>query len=179
MGLIERCVAAWRALVGPRGAARTETDDEAVALRRDSATARLELQEARDRLTAESARLAAMREGQTAAVRDAVDSQLEELFTRLAAPLSQLRMQDALLNAGKPVAAADVMSVSRSLADAVEEAGLEPIGSPGEPLPFDPETSRPLRADAVIEAGEEALVRFVGYRYHGRVIRKALVEKGA
>lgn len=179
MGMMSRIAAAWRALAGRRAAgSEAESDDEAVALRRDLAAAQLELQEARSALESERKRLAAAREGEAAAVREGVESQIEELLTRLAAPLSQLRMQEALLGAGKPVAAGDVMSVARSLAGAVEDAGLEPIGTPGGALTFDPETARPLQADAAIGPGDETVVRFIGYRYHGRVIRKALVEKG-
>jgi molecular chaperone GrpE (heat shock protein) len=104
-----------------------------------------------------------------------VESELEELFERQAAPLSQLRMQAGLMENGQDVDAQDVMALGRKLANAIEEAGLEPIGSPGGTLEFDPDLARPLGAGPDMQRGDPVVVKFVGYRYAGRVIRKALV----
>ena len=176
MNLMQRLSTAWHVLVSP-SASGVETEDEpTVALRRDLATAQLELQESRDALRAALARADALEKAQAAQVRDGVESHLETLFADLAAPLSQLRMQAALLAAGTVVAASDVMTLARRCAEVVEGAGLEAIGATGEMMPFDPEIAQPLAGDVQMAPGDTVHVRFIGYRYHGRVLRKALVE---
>lgn len=147
-----------------------------VAMKRDMATLRLELQETRDRLAKERLRLSNLEKNQASQVEELVGLQLEKLFTRLSASLSQLRMQSALLEKGIPVSAKDVMILAQHFADTVQEAGLEPIGTPGDVILFDPEIAQPLTTGAVFNTGEQVVVRFIGYRYRGRVIRKALVE---
>jgi len=186
MSLIKRLAAAWKVIRGraphpdpllEEEREQIRDDEGTMSLRRQLAAARLDLQEARDALAAERSRRAAVEGGQTAAVREAVESRQEALFTQLAAPLLQLRMQDALLEAGRDVAARDVMAVARSFTDAVAAAGLEPIGMPGEKVRFDPETCQMLSGGEAPARGQEVLVRFPGYRYNRRVLRKALVER--
>jgi molecular chaperone GrpE (heat shock protein) len=145
-------------------------------LQRDLAATRIELQEARAALATERARIVALEQAQAAQVRDQVESHLEALFTALAAPLSQLRLQAALLEAGTAVAAADVMALARRCIGEIERAGLEPIGVTGEVIQFAPESAQPLTEGGRLTPGDRVRVRFVGYRYHGRVLRKALVE---
>ena len=180
MTVLRRLVDAWRALLtGPPEKPCQEDDDVAVALRRDLAEAQLQLQEARDSLAVERKRLAAVEQAKASEVADGVAAQMEALLERLAAPLSQLRMQDALLEAGTDVAARDVMALVRTLARVVEDAGLEPIGEAGSVMPFDPDVAQPLGAAGDLAAGDEVQIKFIGYRYQGKVIRKALVERSA
>jgi len=176
MSLVKRFSAAWWALVGTSAPAQEREEDPAVALRRDLAAARLELQEAKEALAAERSRAAALEKAQVAQVREGVESRLEELFAGLAAPLSQLRTQAALLDSGTAVAASDVMILARRFADMAEGTGLEPIGNVGEAALFDPGIAQPLGSDSSMEPGDPVTVRFIGYRFHGRVLRKALVE---
>jgi len=44
-------------------------------------------------------------------------------------------------------------------------------------IPFDPEVAQPLGENAQIAPGDSVRVRCIGYRYHGRMLRKALVER--
>jgi molecular chaperone GrpE (heat shock protein) len=177
MQLMQRFSTAWRALVCPASPPAATDDEPTVALRRDLAATRLDLQETTAALTAERARLAALEQAQAAQVHDRVESQLEVLFAALAAPLSQLRLQAALLDAGTAVAATDVMALARRCVAEIERAGLEPIGATEEVVRFDPALAQPLMEGVQMAPGDEVRVRFVGYRYHGRVLRKALVER--
>lgn len=177
MRFVERLSSAWRTLVCPSPPLQAMEDEPVVALRRDLATARLELQETRDALAAARARAAAVEHAQAVQIRDGIASHLEALFADVAAPLSQLGMQAALLDAGTAVAASDVMAVARRCAIVIERAGLEPIGTTGAVIPFDPEIAQALGANAHMASGDSVRVRFIGYRYHGRVLRKALVEQ--
>ena len=170
MQLMQRLSTAWRALVCPAPPPAAMDDEPAVALRRDLAATRLALQEAQAALATERARLAALEQAQAAQVRDRVASQLEALFATLAAPLSQLRLQAALLDVGTAVAATDVMALARRCMAEIECAGLEPIGATGEVVQFDPALAQPLTERAQIGPGDTVRVRFVGYRYHGRVL---------
>jgi molecular chaperone GrpE (heat shock protein) len=69
------------------------------------------------------------------------------------------------------------MALARQLTEAIEMAGLEPIAEFGKEVSFDPHMYEPLAADRSFSAGESVVVRFVGYRYKGRILRKALVER--
>lgn len=169
---------AWQALIRPALPQEEQEDERTVTLRRDLASTRLELQEVQEALAAARAQITALEKAQTTQIQEGIESALEKVFTPLAAPLSQLRTQAALLEAGTPVAAADVMTLARQFVTMVERAGLEPIGVPGEMIAFDPEIAQPLGGDSRIAAGDMVRVRFIGYRYHGRVLRKALVEPG-
>lgn len=178
MRLVTRLSTVWRALMRPSSPLQAMDEDEpVVGLRRDLAAARLELQEARDALAAERARAAALENAQAAQIRDGIASHLEALFGDLAAPLSQLQMQAALLDAGTAVAASDVMALARRCATVIERAGLEPVGTTGAVIRFDPEVAQPLGTNDQMKPADSVRVRCIGYRYHGRVLRKALVER--
>lgn len=172
-----RLAAAWRALCGVT--APPVEEEELLKLQSELAGVRLDLEETRRAIAMERDRTQSLEKGRVAAVEESVDARLDRLFTDLAAPLSQLRTQAHLLDTGTPVAATDVVAVAQQFARAVEEAGLTPFGEPGESAAFDPETMQPLRSDQPLTAGEAATVRFAGYRYAGRVLRKALVERTA
>jgi molecular chaperone GrpE (heat shock protein) len=178
MNLVQRLSHAWRALMSPSLPPDEREDELTVTLRRDLATTRLELQEVQEALAAARAQITALEKAQTTQIREGIESALEKVFTPLAAPLSQLQMQAALLEAGTAVAATDVMTLARQFATMVERAGLEPISVTGETIAFDPEIAQPLGGGSQIETGDMVRVRFIGYRYHGRVLRKALVEPG-
>ncbi len=177
MTIMQRLSHAWRALMSPSFPPDEREDELTVALRCDLATTRLELQEVQEALAAARTQISTLEKAQAAQIRDGIESVLEKLFTSLAAPLSQLQMQAALLDSGTLVAAAGVMTLARQFATMVERAGLEPIGVMGETIAFDPEIAQPLRSGSQIEAGDMVRVRSIGYRYHGRVLRKALVEQ--
>lgn len=179
MSFLHRLKAAWQALWFPHAKAMPESDDEELlSLRRDLAGVRLELQEARDALAGERGRRKAHEEGQATMIKEGLQTYLEDVFCRLAAPLSQLRLQEALLESGVPVPSQDIMTLARQVAEAIKQAGLDPIGAPNTVMRFDPEAAQPLTENASFPPGEKVIVKFIGYRYQGQVLRKALVEKG-
>ena len=92
-------------------------------------------------------------------------------------PLSQLRMQHFLMEAGKDIPSRNIMVLVKQLAEVVEKAGLEPISRSGEEILFDTRIAEPLAADTAFAEGEVVVTKFNGYRYRGRIIRKALVAK--
>ena len=177
MSLVQRLAAAWRALVSPSALPAPMPEDPTLMLQRDLAAIRLDLQETQAALVAERARTAALDKAQATLVQEGITAHLEALFIDLAAPLSQLRLQAALLDAGTAVAAADVMALARRCIAVVERAGLEPIGTTGEVMPFDPETAQALGEGVQIAPGDTIRIRIAGYRYHHRVLRKAFVEQ--
>jgi len=178
MTLIKRLTAAWQFLAG-RTMPTAPQDEEILALRRELAETRLHAQELEKQLGANRHQLSMVETMREEHVRQSTTAQLASLFRRLAAPLTQLQLQDALLQQGKEVGVRDVMVLARQFADAVQQAGLQLIGSVGERQPFDPEWAQPLVAGVALNAGEEVIIRFIGYRYQGQVLRKALVERRA
>jgi molecular chaperone GrpE (heat shock protein) len=173
MRLFTRLADAWCALLGKPSTEAQAMHEELVAIKRELAVIRLDLHDANEALALCRTRIE--ENGVDAAHR--ITDPLEDLFTDLAPPLSQLRMQAALLESGRDISAGSVMALARQLAEAVEMAGLEPIAAFGKEVSFDPHTCEPLAADLSFSPGETVVVRFIGYRYRGHIIRKALVER--
>jgi molecular chaperone GrpE (heat shock protein) len=124
-------------------------------------------------------RIAAMRKeyahlaaaGQTAA---AGQEQLQALFKKLAAPLSNLAALAALCEAGQEVAAADVVTLFRSVEKQLKAAGLEQVGAAGESVPFDVALHQRM-SGGMVSAGAVVVIRTPGYRFAGKVLLKAMV----
>lgn len=173
MTVFDRFINAWLVFTGKPSAEARAAADELISLKSELARLRLDLREAHETVNALRERL---QELESHTIRHSSDG-MDGLFGTIAAPLSQLRLQDSLMEAGKEISSTSVMTLARHLMNAIETAGLEPIGSCGEEILFDPEQCGPLSADSSFSSGEPVVVRFVGYRYNGRVIRKALVEE--
>jgi molecular chaperone GrpE (heat shock protein) len=173
MNIRKRLVNAWAALRGRPPAEARELRRELLVLQREFAEVRLELVDSRQAMNLFRKRIEDM--GSDTSV--PVDDTLEALLEDLVSPLSQLRMQAALLESGRQISGGSVMALARQLVEALENAGLEPLGAFGREIPFDPQTCDPLAADMVFHPGETVVTRFIGYRYRGRILRKALVER--
>jgi molecular chaperone GrpE (heat shock protein) len=111
--------------------------------------------------------------GQTAAA-GAGQEQLQGLFKKLAAPLSNLAALAALCEAGQEVAAADVVTLFRSVEKQLKAAGLEQVGAAGESVPFDVALHQRM-SGGMVSAGAAVLIRTPGYRFAGKVLLKAMV----
>jgi molecular chaperone GrpE (heat shock protein) len=134
----------------------------------------MELQE-RDRTIAElKATVARERDTASSHVEARVAAQMSPLMEEVAAPVAQLHTQAHLLrDAGKPVRAEDILVVAERLVRALEAHGLTTEGAWGAIVPFDPNVHAPLSAQATIRPGDPVIVRFVGIRYQGALVRKA------
>ncbi|MFH1114628.1 MAG: hypothetical protein V1792_11970 [Pseudomonadota bacterium] len=172
MSIKERLSDAWSAVHGKPTSGEHAVQAHVVALKKEIGELRLELTEAREIAAAQRSRLEEI--AHTESTRPTVDP--TDLFAGLAAPLSQLRMQAALLEAGKDITGRSVMALAGQLTELLESAGLEPIGATGREIPFDPRTCEPMASGESFQPGELVLVRFIGYGYHGSVVRKAVVD---
>jgi molecular chaperone GrpE (heat shock protein) len=164
---------AWGALTGKPSEESLSMAPDVASVKRELAEIQLDLMDARKLLSVQRSTIDELR----ASLDSGIDHNLERLFREIATPLSQLRMQEALLESGTQVSGASVMALARQVAERVERSGLEPIGSFGETVDFDPQSCEPLSADSSLSWGEEVVIRFIGYRYGGRVVRKAMVER--
>lgn len=173
MRVRERISAAWSALLGRPPREVLKAQHELLSIRRELANARMDMRGAREALNDVRAALDDMESREDFSP----DDLLNDLFVAMAAPLSQLRMQNSLMEAGKDISPKSIMALVRQLSDIVEKAGMEPISRAGEQIVFDPRTAEPLTADSAFAAGELVVTKFNGYRYRGRIIRKALVAK--
>jgi molecular chaperone GrpE (heat shock protein) len=88
-----------------------------------------------------------------------------------------LTQADLLERDGKPIQAQDVLTVARRLVRVLEDHGLTLEGSVGETLPFDPNRHEPLSAEAALQPGEPAVIKFVGASYGGKVLKKSGVAR--
>lgn len=106
----------------------------------------------------------------------AIQTQVEQLLSDAAAPVTQLLTQAHLLEQGKPVQAKDVLAVAKRLIRSLEDSGLTLTGSVGETVSFDSNLHDTLGASTSLTPGIPVVVKFVGASYQGKVIRKAGVE---
>jgi len=171
--MLDRLYDAWKVLWARPSSGESAAQEELLDLRRRMAEHSLELQDARSALAALRSRL----EGLEKETRVNGDNPLHELFENIAAPVSQLRMQRHMLDSGSSISGRSVMALAGQVVGFVEKVGLQPVGNTGEEIPYDPQTAEPLSRDSFPTRGEAVIVRFVGYRYQGKVLRKALVER--
>lgn len=172
MDLVERIADAWRVLLGRSTNGEILASDEIAALKSELASLGLELQEAKSTVRSQREMLDELEARSPIGAADP----LEEIFVRAAGLLSQLRLQASLMAKENDVSARSVMALASELAAVLEQAGLEPIGDVGDRTPFDPIAAEPLSAGTALSSGTPVVIRFIGYRYKGEVLRKALVD---
>ncbi len=173
MNITDRLSLAWKGLTGQAGREIQADQEEILSLQRRLAEVDIELLECRLLISAQKSKIEAIEACRANPSTDAT----EDLFTALAPPLSQLRMQEWLISTGKEISGRSVMALAAQFASLVEKAGLEPVGEPGERTDFDPGVHEPLSAQDSIPKGASVIVRFIGYRYKGRMLRRALVQQ--
>jgi len=164
-------------LFGRKQQATAVEDKRLLKLERDAQSLRLEMEECDRIVESLKKELERQRSNESARIAEAAQAQIEQLLSEIAAPVSQLLTQAYLLEVeGKPVQAKDVLAVAKRLVRALEDNGLKVEGRVGERAPFDPEYHEPLSSDLSPKPGQPVAVRFVGFSYRGKNIRKANVE---
>jgi len=155
----------------------TDQSDRLLRLESEIQTLRLTLNEKEQlisKLRTESDR---QRQNETRNQAIALQTQQEQFFTDIAAPVSQLLTQIHLLEVeGKPVQAKDVISVVKRILRILEEQGLTPSATIGETIPFDPNLHQPLSSAIDLKNGQTVKVRLAGLNYQGKVLKAAGVE---
>lgn len=153
-----------------------QEDERLLALERQVQNLRLELAERNQLADKLKQELERQRTSESDRLTSAIQTQVEQLLSDAAAPVTQLLTQAHLLEQGKPVQAKDVLAVAKRLICALEDNGLTSTGSVGETVPFDSNLHDPLSASTSLAAGVPVVVKFTGVSYQGKVIRKAGVE---
>lgn len=157
-------------------AGRTTGEEEVVGLRREVQGLRLDLQEKEEQVRRLKAETEYLRQGEERRTQAAVDIALESLFKDLASPVAQLLAQERIVAEGGEVRPRDVLMLARQMVQALADRGLSPIGRAGERAVFSEAQHQPLDGSPVAE-GESVVVRFPGFAFRGRVVRKAMVQK--
>lgn len=104
--------------------------------------------------------------------------EMETLFTEIAAPATQLLTQQYLIEVcQQSIQAKDIMAVFKRLLQSLQNRGVEWIGNPGDQTTYNSEFHSPLASQSTISMGEMVIIRFVGVKYAGKILRKAGVEK--
>ena len=146
-------------------------------LQQENQSLRLALQEKGSAITQLQADLETLRAGQETTFQERLNARLERFINDASGPAVQLLAQAYLLEKEhKPVQISDLLAVSRRLLGALERIGLEYEGQVGQRVPFDPERHALLDASDSLYPGEQAEIRFVGVRYRGKIIRKAILD---
>lgn len=168
-GFGARWGAAWRALRGARPTGAGDWESRFAGLEmdvhdRDQQIARLRQEFALQSQQAQQA------------VAHAGNSELESLAKRVAPLLAQLTTLQALADGGREIRAADVLKLAGKIKQVFLDAGLNPLGQPGEVCPFDAQIHQRMSGGDV-QQGVPVKVRFEGYRFREAVIVKALVSR--
>ena len=151
-------------------------DEDLLTLERETQSLRLDLEE-KERLAANlKGEIERLREGEDDRIIQAVGAKMEALITDAATPVVQLLTQAHLLETGKPIQAKDVLSVAMRLVRLLEDMGLEIGSKVGEMVDYDPTLHEPLGSETITPV-ESVVVKFVGIRYKGEVVRKATVAR--
>lgn len=152
--------------------------DRLLALERDLQGLQLELV-ARDRqLATFRDELERERSRSTTRITGAMQAQIEQVLTDLAAPISQLLTQTYLLEVeNQPVQAKGVLITAKQLVRVLEEYGLALRGEVGQVVPYDPNTHQPLSDKVELVPGEPVVIKFSGMSYAGKMIRRAGVAR--
>lgn len=108
----------------------------------------------------------------------AVDEVLRDFWARAAPAAIQLPALCERYRQGKRVSGRDWLAVADVLLEALAAVGLEPLGTPGAEVAYDPRRHVPRGPqDRSLQPGDPAIVRVVGYTLNGRVIRPAQVSQ--
>jgi len=141
----------------------------------------MELRERDERTAAMQREYANLQEAAKRAAAGAGAEQLEQLFKKLAAPLSNLDALLAIADEGREVTVGDLANVLRSVERQLKAAGLERVGEVGTQVDFDVALHQRMSGGAV-SSGAKVTIRTPGYRFGKKVLLKAMVtakETGA
>lgn len=138
------------------------------------ATLEMDVRERDERIAAMQKEYANLEAARQRAESGAASGQLEHLFKKLAAPLSNLAALVALAAEGREVAVADLASLVRGVEKHLKAAGLETVGEVGVAAPFDVALHQRM-SGGTVSGGTPVTVRAPGYRFGGKVLLKAMV----
>ena len=103
---------------------------------------------------------------------------IEKIFVDLSTPVTHLLTQVYLIeDAGMQVQEKDILAASKRLVQGLFSAGLETIGQLGEVVPYNSINQMALGVESTLKEGDRVVIRFVGLKYRGKILRKTLVEK--
>lgn len=161
---------------GQSPTAQPQEDERLLALERQIQNLRLELAERNQLADKLKQELERQRSSESDRLTNAVQTQIEQLLSDAATPVTQLLTQAHLVSEGKPVQAKDVLAVAKRLTRVLEDTGLTLTSSVGKTVSFDSNLHDPLSASTSLAPGVPVVVKFAGVSYQGKVIRKAGVE---
>jgi len=163
-GVSKRLALAWNVLTGEPaggGAARV-------------AALELELKERDERLKRMQHEFELERGRVDSEVAGAGEAELEAVVRRLAPTLANLEAMRHRHAAGLNVRMEDLFRLVQRLEGELSSRGLQRIGECAAEVPFDHRVHQRLSGGDLRE-GDPVRVRFVGYRFAGKVVAKALV----
>ena len=156
-----------------------EVDEDLLSVRRRVQELRLALQERERTVERLKADLARQRRGGSTRASAAADVALMRLAEDVAAPASQLLLQEHLLAEGQAVRVVDVMAIARQMVRALEGHGLVFSGEVGAIEAFDPDLHQPLAVGSVSSVparGQRVRILVPAVAYGSRLLRRAGVE---
>jgi molecular chaperone GrpE (heat shock protein) len=167
----------WQILFPSKQPIANDHNDRLLSLESETQSLRLTINEREQTIAQLRSELERQRQNESNNQAIAFQTQQEQVFSELAAPISQLLTQIYLLEIeNKPVQAKDAIAIVKRMLRVFTEQGLTQLGNIGEVVDFDPNLHQPLSSAVEINNGQAVKIRVAGLTYQGRVLRAAGVE---
>ena len=175
--MLKRLKRLWQILFSPEQPTVNDHSDRLLSLESETQNLRLTINEREQAIAQLRSELERQRQNESNNQAIAFQTQQEQFFDELAAPISQLLTQIYLLEVeNKPVQAKDAIAIVKRMLRVFTEQGLIQVGNIGEVVNFDPNLHQPLSSAVEINNGQTVKIRLAGLTYQGKVIRAAGVE---
>lgn len=140
------------------------------------ANTKADLKECEERVERLQKEYALERERSDHAAGNAAEKEFADFVRKTASSLVNLDTMKARAARGEEVRVQDMIKVADTFVRLLQERGLEPIATVDDEVPFDTSQHQRMSGSAPTE-GDPVRVRFVGYRFHGKIIAKAMVTQ--
>lgn len=175
--MLKRLKQLWQILFSSNQPIANDHGDRLLNLESEIQSLRLTINEREQTIAQLRSELERQRQNESNNQAIAFQTQQEQVFSELAAPISQLLTQIYLLEIeNKPVQAKDAIAIVKRMLRVFTEQGLTQVGNIGEVVNFDPNLHQPLSSAVEINNGQAVKIRVAGLTYQGRVLRAAGVE---
>jgi len=171
-GFSRRLARAWRVLAGDPGGGAAPPGGLAARV----AALEIELKDRDERLKRTRHEFELERGRADSEVAGAGQAELLEAVRRLAPTLANLEAMRHRHAEGLEVRIEDLFKLVGRLEGELASRGLERLGQCGTEVPFDPREHKRL-SGGDLNDGDPVRVRFVGYRFAGKVLAKAMVTR--
>jgi len=160
--------------MGKKPVPETRSDESEAGLHSRIAGLEMDLRERDQRIAEMQKEYIALETARDKASTGGAHAQMEKLFKKLSANLSNLAALADMAETGQEIESRDMVQLIRALEKDLKAVGLERIGRVGEACSFEVSLHQRMSGGSV-HAGTPVRVRIPGYQYGEKILLKALV----